>query len=160
MTTSQIQAVAFAAGFGGVGPATPPPHPNARVVVLVDITPSHALTSLELSGIELLNGAGEVVARAVPGPGASLRRDSEATLRTRTRWDTSDTGTVPFDGQAEAGKPLRLHARAPLDARLEALGRVAPRRFRARVQAAGEPPVVVEGELQPSWATAGPAGPP
>lgn len=126
----------------------------------MDITPSHALTSLEVTGIDLLNGAGEVVARAVPGPDASLRRDSEATLRTRQRWDTSDTGTVPFDGQAEAGKPLRLHAHAPLDTRLEALGRASPRRFRARVQATGEPPVVVEGELPPSWSTAGPAGPP
>lgn len=159
MNPSSFQASSFAAGFGGVGPATPPPLPNTWAAVLVDVTPNQDLSGLELTGIELMNAAGEVVARAAPGPSDSLRRDADATLRSRTRWDVTDGGTIPFDGKAQAGKPLRLHARATLDTRLEVLYRAQPTRFRARVRAAGTPPVPVEGPLQGAWSTAGPAGP-
>lgn len=157
MTPSKLRAQPFVANFGGVGPATPPPSPDAWVILLVDVASSAPLSGLEIREIELIDQTEKVVARGLPP--WSLRCDSEATRRTRQRWDYTDSGTVPFDGEVQPGQDLRLHVHAPLDTRLQSLGTAGPVRFRARLLASDDPGVWVEGALQGSWPTAAPVGP-
>ena len=143
------------ANFGGVGPVTPPPSPDAWVIVLVDVASSERLSGLEIKEIELVDQAGTVVARAVPP--WSLRRDSDATRDGRQRWDYSDTGTIPFDGEKQPSQDVRLLVHAPLDARLQSLTSARVGRFRALLIASGDAGVWVEGAACGGWATAGPA---
>jgi hypothetical protein len=157
MIPSQLHARLFSAGFGGVGPATPAPAPDAWVSLIVDIDSSGALSGVEIVEIELVDVAGKVVARAVP-PWLS-RRDPGTLTDAGQRADRSDAGTLPFDGNARPGEGLRLHVRAPLDTRLDSLARRSPARFRARLLAHGDPGIPLEGPVDAPWATAGPAGP-
>ena len=158
MIPSKLRALPFAAGFGGVGPVTPPPSADAWVIVLVDVASRERLSGVEIKEIELVDHAGKVVARAVPP--WSLGRDSDATRDGRQRWDYSDAGTAPFDGEKQPGQDLRLYVRAPLDARLQLLMSAQPVRFRARLLAAGDAGIWVEGPIGGGWPTAGPAHPP
>lgn len=158
MSPSKLRALPFAANFGGVGPATPAPHTDAWVIVLVDVASSARLSGVEIKEIELLDHSGKVVARAVPP--WSVRRDLDGTRGKRKAWDTSDTGTAPFDGETQPGQDLRLYVNAPLDARLQALTSAVPVRFRARLVASGDPGIQIEGSVGGGWATAGPASAP
>lgn len=148
--SSKLRARPVAAGYGGVGPRAPSPHPDLWVVLIVDIEATEKLTGVAVE-VELVDGAGTVVARA--GPPVSLRHDSRTVGDdARRRGDFSQVGTSPFDGEAGPGRDLRLHVHAPLDVRAESLG-PRPTRFRARIRAPGDPGAWVEGPLQGPWAT-------
>ena len=155
MIPSKLRALPFAAAFGGVGPAVPLPYADAWMIVLVDVASKERLSGVEIKELELVDDAGKVVARAVP-PWAP-RRDSDATRAGRQRWDYSDSGTAPFDGEKQPGQDLRLRVDAPLDARLHLVMSAQPVRFRARLLAADDAGVWVEGPIAGGAATAGPA---
>ena len=148
---SKLRVRPLAAGYGGVGPATPAPYPDTWVVLLVDIETTGALTGVEVKELELVDEAGIVVARA--GPPWSLRRDLKTiTDVARRSGDFSEVGTSPFNGEAEPGRDLRLRVHAPLDTRSESR-RSQPVRFRALILASGDPGIRVEGPLQGPWPT-------
>ncbi|MEZ4445366.1 MAG: hypothetical protein R3B72_40205 [Polyangiaceae bacterium] len=117
------------AGYGGVGPQGPPGVPDAHIALVLDLRPE---AEAAVDAIELVEAAGEVVARALPP------------LRHRVE---------------RSGGRRQLHVAAPLDAGLASLFGRQPIRYRARVRA-GEEVGMVGGPLDPPCATAGPAAPP
>jgi len=151
MTVSKLRPKPVAAGYGGVGPATPAPYPDVWIVLLVDLETTTALREVTLKELQLVDDAGKVVARAAAP--WSLRRDLKTvTDGARKNGDFSDVGTIPFDGVAEPGRDLRLRVHAPLDTRSDSMGRPATR-FRAFLVAPGDRGVWLEGPLQGPWAT-------
>lgn len=151
MIAGKLRVRPFAAGYGGVGPATPAPYPDRWIVLLVDIEATGALTGVEVKELELVDQAGKVVARAKPP--WSLRRDTKAVSDdARRRGDFSEFGTSPFHGAAEPGRDLRLRVHAPLDTRSESL-KPQPVRYRALIVASGDPGAWVEGPLEGPWPT-------
>jgi hypothetical protein len=140
---------AVAAGYGGVGPATPPPHPDTWVIAFLDLEATTSLIDVQIQELELLDAAGNVVARARPP--WSLRRDTTADDGRRERGDFSEAGTLVFDGQLRPGSRVRLRVHAPLDQRSPL--RPPPARFRARLGATDAPAIWVEGPVQGPWAT-------
>jgi hypothetical protein len=149
VTASKLRGQALAAGYGGVGPATPAPHPNVWVVLFVELTATAKLAGIAVASLELLDAEGRVVARATPP--WSLRQDTTPDAAARKR-DFSEQGTTPFDGEAGTGDALRLRIHAPLDTRAEKL-KPAPVRYRLSIHADGESPASVEGPLEGPWPT-------
>ncbi|HMR05735.1 MAG TPA: hypothetical protein PKA88_08150 [Polyangiaceae bacterium] len=149
---SVLVARALVAGYGGVGPATPAPLPNLWVVLLIDVEATAQLLGVKLADLELLDKAGKVVARGKLSA-KSLRRDDKTLPdEARRKGDFSQLGTMPFNGVIVPGRSVRLHVRAPLDTRSEALG-TQPVRFRIRILAKSDAGIRVEGPLQPPWPT-------
>lgn len=148
MTTSQLRVRPFSAGYGGVGPATPAPYPDLWIVLFVDLESSANLRGVEVAEVALLDAGGNAVAWAKPP--WNVRRDlGEAA---RGEMDFAEQGTVPFHGEAEPGRPLRLRIHAPLDTRAASL-KSKPVRFRVWIRAASDPGAAVEGRLQEPWCT-------
>lgn len=141
----------IAAGYGGMGPATPAPHPNVWFVVILDINVTAPLTGIEVEQIELLGPQSEIVARAAP-PLSVLRDDRTVSDEARRRGDLSDRGTTPFDGAATPARDLRLRVHAPLDVRADSL-QPRPVRFRIRLRATDDPGATIEGTLRGPWPT-------
>lgn len=151
MKQSALRVQPLSAGYGGVGPATPAPHPDTWVVLFLDVESDGGLSRVAVEAVELLASDGKVVARAVPP--WSLRRDQGSVGdEARKRGDFSEQDTVPFDGNTTRGSKLRLRVHAPLDTRSDSLT-PQPARFRARLVAAGDPGVWVEGPLLGPWPT-------
>jgi hypothetical protein len=133
------------AGYGGVGPAMPPPQPNPSwTVAFFTLTAKAPMSGLRVEAITLIDAAGVVVARAVAPieigsvPGGPL--------------DLSAQGT-PFPGSLAAGATVRLKSHAKLDASSEQLYKVPPG-VRARIELvdAGGGHFTVEGPAAP-WPT-------
>lgn len=154
-----LKATSFIASWGGVGPAAVS-GPDAWLVLVLDVEADAQRTGVEVKDVELLDAATTVVARATPP--YDIRRDAASDAERRR--DLSRDRTTPFDGTLTSAQSVRLYVHAKLDASLAAAMRAAPTRFRARVAAAGGPAyqpslTIVEGTLEPPWATAGPAVP-
>ncbi len=147
MTSDVLQVRHVAAGYGGIGPATPAPNPDLYLVLFIDIQSSARLGGIELADIQLLDAAGNAVARAqLP---STLRRDLGEMPRGAA--DLADHGSASFDGACEPGRPLRLRFDARVDTRAESL-KALPARYRARVRALNSPGATVEGPLH-RWAS-------
>ena len=149
-TISHMVLRPVSAGFGGVGPYMPPPQPDLWVVLFVDLEAAAPLSGVEVTEVELLDAEGKVIARGKPP--WSLRRDT-TTDATARRQDFAEHGSVPYDGTVQPGTPLRLRVRALLDTRTEALPKPGPVRYRARLRAADDPGMSVEGPVHGPWAT-------
>jgi hypothetical protein len=143
MSSSRLHVRPISAGYGGVGPATPPPYPDTWVVLFVGVETTAKVTGVFVKQLEIVDATGAVVARGIAP--FSLRREGA-----RQRGDFSEQGTTPFDGLAEPGRDLRLRIGAPLDTRAE---RLVPRpvRVRALIQASSDPGIWVDAPLQGPW---------
>lgn len=151
MSSSRLRGRLVAAGYGGVGPATPAPHPDLFVALVVDVDATAPLTGVDVGALELVDATGGVVARATSA--RALRRDSKAvTDDARRKGDFSELGTTAFDGRADPERALRILIRAPLDVRAESL-RPEPARLRLRLVAPGDPGVAIEGPVVGPWPT-------
>ena len=151
MPSSKLAATSLAGGFGGVGPATPPPYPDVWIVVFLELDATAPLAGVEVEQIELRDAEGTVAAHA-KAPW-SLRSDARSVPDdARRRGDFSEVGTSPFDGRVAPGRAVRLRVHAPLDTRSDAM-KSPPVRFRAKVVASGDPGVWVDGPLQGPWPT-------
>ncbi len=136
------------AGFGGVGPASPPGVPNAWAAALVEVSSASAdLAEVRAAAITLLDAKGAVIARA------KMPIDVRVAPPGRGRGDFSEDGTTPFTGGVAKGRSLILRLHAPLDTRLEELWRAPPEtRVRIEITGANGVRAVVEGPAQ-QWPT-------
>jgi hypothetical protein len=149
ISSSHLHLHPIAAGYGGAGPATPPPYPDVWVVLIVGVDAGAKLTGIAVERLELVDAAGKVVARGTSP--FSLRLDGTPDGG-KSSGDFSEQGTTPFDGLAEPGRDLRLRIGAPLDPRAERL-KPPPARVRALVKASNEVGTWVEAPLQGPWPT-------
>jgi hypothetical protein len=150
--STRLRARCIGAGYGGVGPQSFAPQPDLWIVLLIGIEASEERSGLAFGQLELLDAAGNVVARATPP--FSLRRDTTDD-EARRKLDFAEHGTIPFDGELVPDRELRLRVHAPLDTRSESLEHVAVR-FRVRFFAAHDPGSWLEGPLDGPGPTAGP----
>jgi hypothetical protein len=122
--------------------------------VYFDVVAAAEIALLRMVDIEVLDGSGAIVARAIP--------PTELRVSLPGRDEHHNLRTEPFAGAVPAGEKVRLCAGADLTSLPGAYE--AKLRYRASISAVpagGEEgaPLVLEGPLDQPWSTAGPARP-
>ncbi len=152
-STPAAQLTHVTGAYGGSGPAPADHADHVSVVLLFDLGAVHDIGAPRVVSIEILDGSGAPVARAISPIGLRVAPPGRANM------DYSAFGTTPLDGPIAAGTKVRLRASASLTPLQGAYS--AKLRYRASLTTEeGTAPLVLEGPLDNPWPTAGPAPPP